>query len=185
MNASEDEEPDFRPRRVDEDALSESAVVVPLFEFETGVEGLLLTKRASHLPQHAGEVSFPGGRREPGDDDLLDTALREIEEEVGVPRELVEVDCCIDDVDTTTGFVIRPYLGEIPFPFDFEIQQEEVAEIILAPLEELADPGIHEIRSYGGRDLHYFYFDGYTIWGATAEILARYLRDTYGWSPEP
>ncbi len=168
----------------DEGDLSESAVVVPRLTVESGEEALLLTRRADHLSRHAGEVSFPGGGMEPEDDDLEDTALRELHEEVGVPPVDADVRRRLDDVLTTTGFRIRPYLAEIPYPYDFEVQQEEVDAVFVAKLDELVDPGIHERREYAGAELHYFHHGEHTIWGATGEIVARLLREERGWSPD-
>lgn len=167
-----------------EEDLSRSAVVVPRFTVDSGDEALLLTRRADHLSRHAGEVSFPGGGMEPEDEDLEETALRELEEEVGVPAVDADVRRRLDDVLTTTGFRIRPYLAEIPYPYDFEVQEEEVDTVFVAKLDDLVDPEIHERREYSGAELHYFHHGDHTIWGATGEIVARLLRDERDWSPE-
>lgn len=164
--------------------LSESAVVVPRLTKESGEEALLLTRRADHLPRHAGEVSFPGGSREPQDTDLEETALRELEEEVGVHPVDADVRRRLDTVLTTTGFRIQPFLADVPYPYDFELQQEEVDTVFVAGLDELVDPEIHEKREYSGAELHYFHHDEHTIWGATGEIVARLLREERGWSPD-
>lgn len=182
MTGGETDEPEDGGREEPEDDLSESAVVVPRMTVDSGEDALLLTRRADHLSRHAGEVSFPGGGKEPSDDDLKDTALRELHEEVGVPPVDAEVLRQLDDVLTTTGFRIRPYLAEIPYPYDFDLQQEEVDTVFVAKLDELVDPEIHERREYAGAELHYFHHGDHTIWGATGEIVARLLREERDWS---
>ncbi len=156
------------------DGLKESAVLVPVYE-EDGEAGLLFTKRSDELPRHAGQVSFPGGRREEGDDTLLETSLRELHEEVGLPSDYVEVVGRFPDVRTTTGYRITPFVGGVPRDFEYVKQESEVAELIFAPVGELAEPSVHERRRKGGHKLHYFHYEGYTIWGATAEILVEFL----------
>lgn len=156
------------------DGLKESAVLVPVYE-ENGEPGLLFTKRSDDLPRHAGQVSFPGGRREKADATLLDTALRELHEEVGLPGGNVEVVGGFGDVKTTTGYRITPFVGGVPRDFEYIKQESEVAELIFAPASELAEPSIHERRRKGGYKLHYFHYDDYTIWGATAQILVDFL----------
>lgn len=175
---------DTKPNKISEGELERSAVIVPIYE-DDGGEGILFTRRSDDLPRHAGQVSFPGGRSEKGDDSLLDTALRELYEEVGVPRDEVTVIGRLDDIPTTTGYSIRPFVGRIPYPYDFKIQEEEVDTLIFAPVSELTHPSIYESRVIEDRDLkiHYFHYSDYTIWGATAQILVQLLRIAYGWSP--
>jgi 8-oxo-dGTP pyrophosphatase MutT (NUDIX family) len=158
----------------EDDGLKESAVFVPVYE-EDGDPGLLFTKRSDDLPRHAGQVSFPGGRREEGDGTLIDTALRELSEEVGLPSEYADVVGRFGEVRTTTGYRIMPFVGGVPRDYDYVKQESEVAELIFAPAAELAEPSVHERRRRGGHKLHYFHYEGYTIWGATAEILVDFL----------
>ena len=162
------------PEPEEDDGLKESAVFVPVYE-EGGEPGLLFTKRADDLPRHAGQVSFPGGRREVGDETLLDTALRELGEEVGLPREHADIVGRFNEVRTTTGYCIIPFVGGVPRDYEYVKQESEVAELIFAPVAELAEPSVHERRRRGGYKLHYFHYEGYTIWGATAEILVDFL----------
>ena len=156
------------------DGLKESAVLVPVYE-EDNEPGLLFTKRSDDLPRHAGQVSFPGGRQDAGDESLLDTALRELHEEVGLPPENADVVGIFDEVRTTTGYRITPFVGGVPRNFEYVKQDSEVSELIFAPVAELAEPSVHERRRKGGYKLHYFHYEGYTIWGATAEILVDFL----------
>ncbi|MDY6779169.1 MAG: CoA pyrophosphatase [Halobacteria archaeon] len=172
--------------------LEKSAVVVPVYEDSTGDgnesggeerECLLFTRRSDDLPRHAGQVSFPGGREEEGDGGLLDTGLRELHEEVGVARDEVDVIGRLDDVRTTTGYLIRPFVAEIPYPYPFEVQESEVDTLIFAPVDDLTEPSIHETRTRGEHEVHYFHYDDYTIWGATARILVQLLGIARSWSP--
>jgi 8-oxo-dGTP pyrophosphatase MutT (NUDIX family) len=156
------------------DGLKESAVFVPVYE-EEDEPGLLFTKRSDDLPRHAGQVSFPGGRREKHDRTLLDTALRELHEEVGMPSDQTDVVGRFGEVRTTTGYSIFPFVGGVPRDFEYAKDESEVAELIFAPAHELAEPSIHERRRKGGHKLHYFHYDDYTIWGATAQILVDFL----------
>jgi len=156
------------------DGLKESAVLVPVYDTDDG-PGLLFTKRSDDLPRHAGQVSFPGGRRDDGDPTLFDTALRELHEEVGLPSGNVDVVGSFGDVCTTTGYRITPFVGGVPRDFEYVPQESEVAELVFAPVAELAEPSIHERRRKGGHKLHYFHYDDYTIWGATAGILVEFL----------
>lgn len=170
------------PRAIDDDRLTDSAVIVPVYELGDG-EGVLFTRRTDDLPRHAGQVSFPGGRSEPMDESLLDTALREIEEEVGLPRSEVDVVGRLDDINTTTGYSIRPFVAEVPRDYPYTLQEEEVDTLIQAPVGELTQPSVHETRMHHDHEVHYFHYEGYTIWGATAAILVQFLRLSYDWSP--
>ncbi len=170
------------PEFVSRDHLEDTAVILPIYNDEDG-KGVLLTSRREDLPRHAGQISFPGGRQEEQDNDLISTGLRELHEEVGVPPNEVEVIGPLAGVETTTGYSIKPFVGEIPYPYDFIPQESEVKEIIHADIETLTDPNIHEVKTKSGYRIHYFYYDEYTIWGATAEILARFLKLTENWSP--
>ncbi|XGI84354.1 CoA pyrophosphatase [Halorutilales archaeon Cl-col2-1] len=170
--------------RIHDEKLKRSAVVVPAYyDDERGGHGVLLTRRSDDLPRHAGQISFPGGRMESDDTDLAETALRELHEEVGMPPEKVDLLGTLDDVTTTTAYSIRPYVGCISYPYSFEVQESEVAELIHAPVSDLTHPSVYEKRYKNGRDVHYFHYEDYTIWGATARILAQFLELAYDWSP--
>lgn len=133
------------------------------------------------MPTHGGQISFPGGRRNPDDPDLTATALREINEELGVAAEDVEVIGKIDDVPTPVGFVITPVVGWLRDPAEFTVEEGEVAEYFEVDLEELTDPGNFKHR--GEREIEgvsypvpEFHVAGKLIWGATARITQRLLQ---------
>jgi len=155
-------------------ALRPAAVLVPLIDYPGGM-AVLLTQRTQHLSAHAGQISFPGGRIEEDDPDAVAAALRETEEEVGLPRERVSVIGRLDTYVTGTGFEITPIVGIVAPPFALAIDPYEVAEAFEVPLAFILDPRNHQRieRAVGARSRCYFVlpFEGRNIWGATAGIL--------------
>ena len=159
--------------------VTEAAVLVPLVERAEGLQ-LLLTQRTAHLSDHAGQVSFPGGRVEPEDGSREDTALRETEEEIGLARERVTLLGRLPDYEIPSGFRITPVVGWIEPPFDLKPDAFEVAAIFEAPLGHFLDPARYERREYRfrGRHRHYMaiHYQGRYIWGATAGMLHSFAR---------
>lgn len=165
-----------------------AAVIVPLLE-RGGSEHLLFTKRAEHLSNHPGQMSFPGGRMEPEDEDLWATATREGKEEVCLNPADVERVGRIDDIRTVTRFIVRPFVAEIANR-EYTPCEHEVAEVVVLPLEGLTDLDNYHSEHrdhpyYGEIRLHYFYVDGYTVWGATARMLVQFLELATDWEPPP
>ena len=179
LRGDHDLNPELRPSGT----LRPAAVLVPLIERKDGIQ-VLLTLRTPHLNAHAGQISFPGGRIDAADADATAAALREAEEEVGIPPDRVEIIGRLDTYWTRTGFEIVPVVGFVDPSVTFQPDPFEVAEIFEAPLDFLADEANHQRRSreFQGR-LRYFYamlWDRYTIWGATAGMLvnlAELLRE--------
>jgi 8-oxo-dGTP pyrophosphatase MutT (NUDIX family) len=155
-------------------ALRPAAVLVPLIHHVAGMN-VLLTQRTAHLTAHAGQISFPGGRIEDEDPDAIAAALRETEEEVGLPRDRVAVIGRLDTYITGTGFEITPIVGLIEPPFPLAIDPFEVAEAFEVPLSYILDRRNHERveRNSAGRTRSFFIlpYQGRNIWGATAGIL--------------
>ena len=151
-----------------------ASVLMPLVDREEGIS-VLLTERTEHLPDHAGQVSFPGGSREAHDSDAVDTALRETEEEVGIARSFVDVIGTLDLYPTGTGFEITPVVGVVSGNFSLTIDATEVAEVFEVPLSFILDAGNREVqtRAFNGADFTYYAFpyEGHYIWGATAGML--------------
>lgn len=141
--------------------------------------GVLLTVRREHLRTHAGQISFPGGRLDPGEDALA-AALREAEEEIGLPPALVERWGTADPYRTVTGFAVTPVLGVVPPDLPLAPHEHEVADCFEAPLSFLLDPSNQQRMSadYQGRIRHFYQIDwnGRRIWGATAAILVNLTR---------
>jgi 8-oxo-dGTP pyrophosphatase MutT (NUDIX family) len=161
----------------------ESAVLVPVLDGESQV---LFTKRAEHLPNHPGQMSFPGGRREPEDATLRETALREGHEEVGLDAGGVRFVGRLDDIRTVTDFSVRPFVMRVPAR-EYDPCSPEVAETAALSLDALTDRDNYdsERRDHPHRGeirLHYFRVDGYTVWGATARMLAQFLELATDWS---
>lgn len=164
---------------------SDAAVLVPLVQRDQGLT-LLLTQRTAHLRDHAGQISFPGGRAEPTDADAVETALREAEEEVGLARHHVEVIGALPVYRTVTNYDVTPVVALVQPPFDLRIDAHEVAEAFEVPLSFLMTPANHRRHVFdwdGGR--HEFLSmpwprpDGqgeYFIWGATAAMLRNFYR---------
>lgn len=154
--------------------LKNAAVLVPLVERDGGLT-VMLTKRTDHLANHGGQISFPGGRRDEGDEDHIATALRETEEEVGIARSHISVVGELDDYIVGTGYLVRPVVGLVAPPFSLKPHDHEVAEIFEAPLDFVLDPAniLLHARDVGGVKRHHFAIEwqGYYIWGATAGML--------------
>ncbi len=141
---------------------------------------ILLQKRSSRVDSHKGEISFPGGKRDPEDVTILDTALRETHEEMGINPQDIKVFGALDETATTTGFCTSPYAGTIPYPYEFNLCEDEVAEILEVPVSSLMDSANRrdEIRVVND-DLEYapvFAYNGHIIFGATARILQRFIQ---------
>ncbi|SFO96139.1 CoA pyrophosphatase [Tranquillimonas alkanivorans] len=154
--------------------LRPAGVLVP-FVVEDGEVRVVLTKRSSALKHHPGQVAFPGGKVDAGDDGPVGAALREAEEEVGLPRESVEVLGELPSHETVTGFRVTPVLGWIERPFIPRPEPGEVEEVFTVPFDHLADPSRYTIQSRRWRGMHRFYyalpFGPYYVWGATARML--------------
>ena len=168
----------------------EAAIVVPVVT-RSGDDAILFTKRADHLTDHPGQMAFPGGGREPADTDLLGTALREAEEEIGLNPAAVHIVGRLDDIRTVTHYSVRPFVGRIP-DREYLPNDEEVAEVVTIPVGTLTDLDNYESEyrdhpHYGTIRLHVFYVDGYTVWGATARMLVQLLELATDWEmpPEP
>ncbi|HEU5294626.1 MAG TPA: CoA pyrophosphatase [Burkholderiaceae bacterium] len=160
-----------------------ASVLVPLVEREQGLN-VLLTRRTDHLHDHAGQISFPGGRVDPGDVDLVDTALRETEEEVGLPRERVQVLGPLNTYSTVSSYVVTPIVALVQPPFQLALDAFEVAEAFEVPLQFLMTPAHHHRHAveFEGVKRQFLSMSWrgvdaqgqpreYFIWGATAAML--------------
>ena len=161
----------------------DAAVLVPVTDRPD--PGVILTQRTETLSRHPGQIAFPGGRVDPGDADTIAAALREAEEEIGLPRDQVTVVGPADRYRTITGFQVTPVIGVVPPDLMLTPHEAEVATVFEAPLAFLLDSANHIEASveWQGRERHYYeiMWDGHRIWGATAAMivnLSRQLRWT-------
>ena len=157
-----------------------AAVLVPLFlHGESQAPSVVLTRRRADLRRHAGEISFPGGRRDAEDADLRETALREAEEEIGLSRELVTVLGELPAISTfATNYLIHPFVGLIPPGQSWRVSPREVDVVLELPLHDVrASRTRTEIERRGFTfDVDAYILDGNLIWGATFRILEDLLE---------
>ena len=163
---------------IDQPGLARAAVLIPLFK-KNGEYYVLLTRRTDKVRHHKGQISFPGGRQDPGED-FLATALREAKEEMGIEAKDVRILGELDDMCTVASdFCISPFVGLIPYPYPFKINRHEIEEIIEVPLSTFMDESKfrQELQMRNGESLQVYFYqhDEHTIWGATARILKQLM----------
>ncbi|MGQ4808862.1 putative Nudix hydrolase NudL [Candidatus Entotheonellaceae bacterium PAL068K] len=156
-----------------------AAVLMPLYR-QNGDYGMIFTRRSDTVYHHRGQISFPGGGFEPQDASLQQTALRESAEEIGLKPTDVRILGQLDDLLTTnSNYLVRPFVGTIPYPYPFTLDRREAAFIIEVPLDFLRqyNPSSEQVRQHEGRTVRSFFFDynEHTIWGATAKIVKQFL----------
>ena len=158
--------------------LMPAAVLIVLYA-KSGSYHVLLNKRSELVEYHKGEISFPGGARDPEDQDFVDTALRETEEEMGVSRGDITILGQLDDIITRTNFGVRVYVGTIPYPYPFKPSADEIAEVLEIPISVLQDPTnlLQDARLVDGElSITISYAcAGHVVFGATATILEQFL----------
>jgi len=169
-----------RKQRITGAKLVPSAVLVPIY-FRQGQYCILFTQRTERVKEHKGQISFPGGARQEGDKTLLDTALRESAEEIGLAPGEVEVLGELDDALTaTSNYVVSPFVGLIPWPYQFKVDGWETEEIIEVPILALMEKSSRrqETEVIRGREItsYFYHYQGKIIWGATARILHQFLE---------
>ena len=154
-----------------------ACVLIPLIR-RNGGWSILFTRRSENLTAHGGQISFPGGSVE-GGETLEQAAIREAEEEVGIPPQFVELTGRLDDVITHSGFLVAPFVGVIHEPFEYVIQEAEVVEVFDVPIEALLDSRNPEVRYVPFRGSEYpayfYHYGSYEIWGLTGRMLKAFL----------
>lgn len=177
-----------RPARIEGPHTRRAAVLAPLYD-KDGEAWVVLTRRAQGMRSHQGEVSFPGGRRD-GDEPLVNTALREAEEEIRLDPDAVEVIGELDHLTTAVSSVaIAPFVGALrAVPTDLRPADAEVERILHVPLSGLLEDGVfrEEVWTLGGRTrpMWFFELEGDTVWGATAALLRQLLGRVLGLGPD-
>lgn len=143
-------------------------------------ETVILTKRSARLKHHPGQIAFPGGKQDADDITLADAALREAQEEIGLPPDIVDVMGTLPPHQTVTGYQVTPVVSLISGPYDQVPEAGEVSEIFEVPLQHLMTPEMYRVegRRWQGRKRHYYTipFGPYYIWGATARILRAFAE---------
>lgn len=166
---------------IDEPNLTKAAVLIPIFEKE-GKYHIIFTKRTEKVEHHKGEISFLGGVYDKGDKSLLQTALRESFEELGIKPSDVEILGELDDITTITNFIISPFVGVIPYPYNFIINKDEIDQVLEIPIFTLLEKSnFWEEKFIYDEKEHIVYFYKYKeniIWGATGKILKQFLEIT-------
>lgn len=141
---------------------------------------LLLTKRSSRLKHHPGQIAFPGGKQDDSDADVTAAALREAEEEVGLPRDQARVLGTMPAHETVTSFLVTPVVALIEAPFDVRPEPGEVDEAFTVPLFHVLNPANYQVQSRRWRGSRRYYFTvpygPYYIWGATARMLRAFAE---------
>jgi 8-oxo-dGTP pyrophosphatase MutT (NUDIX family) len=167
-----------------EDRLRPAAVLIAVTDRPE--PGVLLTRRAESLRSHAGQVAFPGGRVDPGDADVIAAALREADEEIGLPAAAVEVVGTVGVFRTVTGFEVTPVVGVVPPDLPLRPHDAEVAALFEVPLAHLLDPANHLVRQVEWKGAERTFYEipwvGERIWGATAAMIVNFGR-RLGWQP--
>ena len=154
--------------------VTKAAVLIPLVLKKEGLS-VLLTQRTNHLRDHAGQISFPGGRMDPEDQSPNDTALRESQEEIGLDPKRVEIIGHMPQYLTVSGYSVTPVVGLVQAQAEYVLDEFEVADVFEVPLSFLLDPANHQVRLWqseqGGRRFYSMPYENRFIWGATAGML--------------
>ena len=169
----------YRRSVLNDQTLTRAGVLVPLV-IENNELCVILTKRTDEVEHHKGQVSFPGGTMDPFDGSMIDTALREAEEEIGLMRKAVEVLGLFDDFQTPSGFCITPVVGVLSFIPPFILNKTEVSDVFQVPLSFFLHSTNKRIerREYHGSmiDVYFYHYGSHEIWGVTAKMLHAFLH---------
>jgi len=159
--------------------LKPAGVLIPVRRHEAGLS-VLLTQRSADLKHHAGQVSFPGGRMEESDADIEMTALRETREEIGISEEHVSIIGYLETMPTVTGYAVTPIVGFVDGSVPLEIDRTEVEYAFEVPLSFLTESANHRMVTREWQGLSFsmveFHYEGQRIWGATAQMLLRFIN---------
>jgi 8-oxo-dGTP pyrophosphatase MutT (NUDIX family) len=161
-----------------------AAVLIPLFRDQKTWKVLFIKRTHQESDRHSGQIAFPGGRVDPGDGSLAETALRETSEEIGLDPNMIEILGQSCTRTTVTGYEVTPFVGILPWPVPLVLSTDEVEKTLVIPLDWLVDPANRrterwQSRSLSGKEIPVIFFDefgGEVLWGATAQILIDFLE---------
>lgn len=158
--------------------MRQACVLVPIVSKDSSLH-LLLTKRTDTVEHHKGQISFPGGTVDEEDESSNATALREVEEEIGIPSSAITILGRLNDIHIPSGFVVTPIVGYIESLSELKTNPDEVAEVLLIPLEKFFDPNLRrsEFRELKGIKRQIYLYDVWKepVWGATAHIIKQFV----------
>ena len=169
------------PKTLNGEHFKPAAVLVPIQEKKDG-HHIVLTRRALGLNSHGGQIAFPGGRLDPTDAGPLEAALRESQEEVGIDPRDVRVLGQLDQVTAAANFLVTPFVGRIPFPYDFSLNPSETTEVFSVPVSALLKADIMSVdttQKSASRPVYHFQYRHWDIWGATAKVIKQLLELAY------
>lgn len=170
----------YEPEAIEIEPGAEAAAVLVLLYEHQGRQHVIFQKRTDQVRDHKGQISFPGGAVDPGDADLVATALRETHEEIGVHPDHIEILGQLDDMVTISNFRVTPFVGWLDrYPYDWRFSHEEVAYLLEVPLDHLRNPAslVPDRRLINGRERTFqsYQWGDDLIWGATARMLSNFL----------
>lgn len=179
---------EYQPQRVEVHGVYSAAVMILILNRKENPH-IIFTKRTDTVETHKGQISFPGGVKDPQDDNLLETAKRETFEEIGIQPKLIENLGQLDDFYTVTDYVVSPFVGYVKSDFEYEINTHEVAQILEVPLSIFLKADGFEVRKWDHQgtsyDVFFYHYQDQVIWGATAYILNRFIDKVFGFNPAP
>ncbi len=165
----------YQGRIVDQPSLAQAGVLVAITDEEN--PHLVLTRRASHLSTHSGEVAFAGGKRDETDPDIIFTALREAEEEINLASKQVDVIGELDQVVSRFGYVVTPIVGIIPADIRFEANLDELDAVFKVPLKFFLETEPHDYFQRGKISIPSYHYEGFRIWGLTAMMITEMMNN--------
>jgi 8-oxo-dGTP pyrophosphatase MutT (NUDIX family) len=168
----------YQGRTIDQPSLAQAGVLVAITDEEN--PHLVLTRRASHLSTHSGEVAFAGGKRDDTDPDIVFTALREAQEEINLASQHVEVIGELDQVVSRFGYVVTPIVGIIPADISFTANLDELDAVFKVPLKFFLETQPHDYFQRGKISIPSYHYEGFRIWGLTAMMITEMMNNHLG-----
>jgi 8-oxo-dGTP pyrophosphatase MutT (NUDIX family) len=166
---------DYQARTIDQPTMAQAGVLIAITDEDN--PHLVLTRRATHLNTHSGEVAFAGGKRDESDPDIIYTALREAKEEINLASHHVTIIGELDQVVSRFGYVVTPIVGLIPADTEFTANLDELDAVFKVPLRFFLDTQPHDYFERGKISIPSFHFEGFRIWGLTAMMITEMMNN--------